>query len=143
MQTPEEIKQQQHDNALFISLKDWVDLRFAVADKAIDKAENSMSKRLDTMNEFRQQLNDAQKTYFTRSEFDGAHQRVIDDIKELQKCSSSLINRREFDEHLSQYAVMKTDVDIAKGKASMTSVYVAWLLSGASLIVGIIHLFGK
>jgi hypothetical protein len=114
-----------------------------VAERAIDKAEKTLSARLDTMNEFRASLDDAQKTFLTTDKFDMFHQRVVDDIKELQKCGSSLITQREFDEHLQSYAILKTDVDTAKGKASTAQVYFGWLLAGISLILGIIHLFGK
>lgn len=143
MTTQEETKQQKRNDDMFVSLREYVDLRFMVAERAIDKAEKTLSARLDTMNEFRSSLNDAQKTFLTREKFDMSHQQVVDDIKTLEKCEGSLIARREFDEHLQSYAILKTDVDIAKGKASTAQVYFGWLLAGISLILGIIHLFGK
>ena len=143
MTSQEETKQQKHNDDLFISLREYVDLRFMESQRAIDKAEKILSIRLDLMNEVRGSLSDAQKTFLTIDKFDMVHQRVVDDIKELQKCGSSLITRREFDEHLQSYAIMKTDVDTAKGKASTAQVYFGWLLAGVSLILGVIQLFGK
>ena len=143
MTTQEEIKQQKRNDDMFVSLREYVDLRFMVAERAIDKAEKTLSARLDTMNEFRASLDDAQKTFLTREKFDMSHQQVVDDIKTLEKCASLAINRREFDEHLQSYAILKTDVDIAKGKASTAQVYFGWLLAVISLILGVIHLFGK
>jgi len=141
--TQEETKQQKRNDDMFVSLREYVDLRFMVAERAIDKAEKTLSARLDTMNEFRSSLNDAQKTFLTREKFDMSLQQVVDDIKTLEKCASLAIARREFDEHLQSYAILKTDIDTAKGKASTAQVYFGWLLAGISLILGIIHLFGK
>jgi hypothetical protein len=63
---------QTHDdssrNTDIISLREYVDLRFAVTQRAIDKAEVTMNERLAGMNEFRLALKDQNATFITRQE---------------------------------------------------------------------------
>ena len=51
-------------------------LQFAAAQRAIDKAEASMTQRLEGMNEFRRQLERQENTYATRVEIGAVSERV-------------------------------------------------------------------
>jgi hypothetical protein len=53
-------------------------------DRALRKAEIAMDKRLDSLNEFREQLADQQRTFLPRAEYNGRHDQLearIDDIQ--------------------------------------------------------------
>jgi hypothetical protein len=75
-----------------VSLRDYIDRvmverdiryqqRFESQEKALEEAKRSSEKRLDGMNEFRGSLNDAQKTYITRTEAMSIITRNEQDIK--------------------------------------------------------------
>lgn len=100
-----------------MSIQKYVDDKVEDIRRAVDKAETSMSTRLTGMNEFRESLKDAQAKYLTRDEYFTAHQQICVKLDDLQ-----------------------TLADINRGKASMTAVYVAWLLGLVSLIISIIKL---
>jgi hypothetical protein len=53
---------------------------FASSDRAISKAESSNEKRFEAVNEFRAQLNDQQRTFLTRIEYDGRHEALSDKV---------------------------------------------------------------
>jgi hypothetical protein len=75
-----------------VSLRDYFDRimterdlryqqRFDSQEKALEKAMRSSESRLDGMNEFRESLSDAQKTYITRTEAMAVITRNEQDIK--------------------------------------------------------------
>ncbi len=68
------------------SLKEYVDSRIADQDKAVLTANMANDKRLDSVNEFRNQLNDQTRTFLTRNEFSAQHE-------SLQKQITALTNR--------------------------------------------------
>lgn len=114
--------------AVEVTMRDYVDNQLtdvrrsfdaAVIDirRAVDKAESSMNERLAGMNEFRASLKDAQNKYMTRDEYWAAHNTLCKKMDDLQ-----------------------TLADVNRGKASMNSVYIAWLLAALSLIVSVIKL---
>jgi hypothetical protein len=103
-----------------VSIRDYVDLRFVEAQRGIDKAEATMSARLATMNEFRDQLKDQAGKFITRDELTSLMNQIDGDIKALQKIT-----------------------DRAEGKASQNSVLFAALVSVVGLILGLINMFGK
>ncbi len=65
------------------ALERLVDQRFKNQDDAIKIAADSLSKRLDAMNEFRQSLTDQSNKFVTKAEYDQAHQRLVEDVKIL------------------------------------------------------------
>jgi len=103
-----------------VCIKDYVDLRFAEAQRGIDKAESTMSARLATMNEFRDQLKDQAGRFITREEMNALLGQVHDDVKALQKIS-----------------------DRAEGKASQNSMLFAAVVSIVGLILGLVNMFNK
>ena len=73
----------EHNNG--ITWKDYVDLRFAEADKALSYAKLDMDRRLDGMNELRQQLDRQAGTFVSRDNFDLAMQRILERIVTAEK----------------------------------------------------------
>ncbi len=53
-----------------ISLRDHFDERFRTLEKSTDTAKNEIDRRLESMNEFRQQLNRQSGTFITKETFD-------------------------------------------------------------------------
>ncbi len=52
---------------------------------AVNKAEQSMNKRLDGMNEFRQQLKDQGATFVTRDQFEELNKRIVEQFESRDK----------------------------------------------------------
>jgi uncharacterized coiled-coil protein SlyX len=61
------------------------DLQVISAEKALNKAEHSMSTRLDGMNEFRNQLKDQTATFITNNVFDARYRALEIKIEAIQK----------------------------------------------------------
>ena len=97
------------------ALEKKVELRFNLKDEALDTAYRSMESRLEGMNEFRASLSDASKTFMTRDIYEAKHdllQKQVDDLRMLAAEN--------------------------KGKASQTSVIIAFIISLIGIIMGII-----
>ena len=103
-----------------ISLKEYFEQRFETLEKDMNKASQQMDKRLEGMNEFRSALKDQAGKFLTKDEFMIQHQRVVDDIRVLRESKATL-----------------------EGKASQTSVFIAYAIALIGLIVGIISYFHK
>jgi len=73
-----------HFEAMLTSMEKKTDLRFEQLDKAITKAETAMDKRFDSVNEFRAQLSDQQRTFIPRMEWESGHKNVCDKVDELK-----------------------------------------------------------
>ena len=101
-----------------VSIRDYVDLRFEEAQRAIDKAEASMRERLAGMNEFRDQLKDQAGRFVTRDEMNIIITKQAEDIKALQKIS-----------------------DRAEGKASQNAMLFAIAMALIGLVLGVLNLF--
>ena len=82
-----------------ISIKEYVDLRFEQiekntkmalesVDRSTDKAVQQLDKRLEGMNEFRQQLNDQTRNFITKSE----HENLVEKIDALGTMKSSIVS---------------------------------------------------
>ena len=63
------------------------------ADKAIEVNAKIIEKRLDSMNEFREQLRDQAGTFITRSEYEIAHKSLSDKIDGLSTTAAILVTR--------------------------------------------------
>jgi hypothetical protein len=65
-------------------LKGSFDDKLEAQDKALELAQRIMDKRLDSMNEFREQLKNAEGSFMTRSVYDARHellQKQVDDLR--------------------------------------------------------------
>ena len=63
------------------------------ADKAIEVNAKIIEKRLDSMNEFREQLRDQAGTFITRSEYEIANKSLSDKIDGLSTTAAILVTR--------------------------------------------------
>jgi len=109
-----------------VSLKEYVDLRFAENQRSIEKAERTMNSRLEGMNEFRATLKDQASRFLTREE-------VMLMLKPLEKSS---------DEHAKDIKSLELTRAELAGKASQKSVYIAWVLSVIGIVISVIKLLG-
>jgi len=110
--------------AELITLKEYIDktlglqiaaieVKIAALDKATLVAKESMERRLEGMNEFRDALKDQNATFVTRTEYE----RSICDIRELRDSKNKL-----------------------EGKADQKAVNLATLLAAAALAIALIGL---
>jgi hypothetical protein len=65
------------------SLKENVALALANSDKAVNKAETAVDRRLESMNELRGALNDQAAKFITRAEYIVQHQALIEKVDVL------------------------------------------------------------
>ena len=98
----------------------YIDLKTLAIDKSTSLAKESMERRLEGMNEFRDALKDQTARFITKEDFEKQHQRAIDDIKILRESKANL-----------------------EGKASVSSVYIAYALSFITLLISILQFFIK
>lgn len=114
-----------------IGMKDYVDmqvktietqnqLKYQSLDKALEIALASLNKRLEGMNEFRNTLKDQTNTFVTKTEYEASHQRVLDDVKILREAKAT-----------------------SEGKASQTSVLVAYILTAVGILISVLMKFIK
>jgi uncharacterized coiled-coil DUF342 family protein len=94
-----------------ISLRDYIDFKIAELEKAFILARQVLEQRLNTMNEIREQLRTQKSEFVTRLETD----QIFRDIRELRESRAEL-----------------------QGKASQSSVFLAYLMSGISILISII-----
>jgi chromatin segregation and condensation protein Rec8/ScpA/Scc1 (kleisin family) len=102
------------------AVKDNSKLRYVSIEKATQIAKQSADKKLDAMNEFRDSLKDQNENFVRKAEYQGQMLRMTDDIKSLRESRSFL-----------------------EGKASITSVYIAYSIALLSLVISIIQIFIK
>jgi len=71
------------------SWDEWVDLRFEELEKRSEAARREMERRLETMNEFREQLNKQAATFITRDIYESRHQTLCDHIHNLERLQAA------------------------------------------------------
>ena len=96
-------------------LKEFYDARSVALEKAVSVAYVQMDRRLDTMNEFREQLKDQSASFITKSEYFVKIDVLDKDVRELRESRAEL-----------------------KGKASQTSVNIGYVVSALGVILGIL-----
>ena len=96
-------------------LEKRVMILFDAKDHALSLSTNNLEKRLESMNEFRAQIKDERAALMPRSEYVIQHQRLIEDIQALQ--------------------ISKAILD---GRASVSSVYISYLLALIGIVIAII-----
>lgn len=93
-QTQQQVEQ--YDEADELALREYVDVRInalelsmlnglSTSKEAVEKAERATELRFDAVNEFRAQLDDQQRTFMPRLEYEQAHQALINRVDELTK----------------------------------------------------------
>ena len=110
-----------------VTLKEFFDVRLAqvealvcekfnTVETATSLAKEALDLRLQSMNKFRETLQDQAATFMTRTEYQLQHDRLIEDIRMLKEAKA-----------------------LMDGKASQSSVNIAYLLAFAGLLVSVIN----
>ena len=76
------------------TLKEYIDLHFGLVDKGLTKSETAMDKRLDRMNEIREQLDDQARTFITKHEVDLRLKTLQEKIEYLQECQNKNVGEK-------------------------------------------------
>ena len=100
-----------------VSLKEYIDIKINSMERAVDVASQGMNKRLEGMNEFRQQLKDQTNTFLTRNEYETKHTLLADKISDLRESRAEMA-----------------------GKASQKSVNITLLISILGLVIGLVSI---
>ncbi len=101
-----------------LSIERQVNTQITSLKDATTLAKFEMDKRLEGMNEFRNQLKDQANMYFTKSEHEQFGKRIEDDIRSLRESRATL-----------------------EGKASQNSVLIAYAIAGFSMVISIFQHF--
>lgn len=131
-----------------VGLKEYVDMRFSESEKAKDnalhnieiarrEAQTAMEKRLEGMNEFRDQLRDQATRFITREEYLTGH-------KPIEEKLNGKVGIEEYRAFCNQVTVTLEDYKINKAvlatKASVNVVIVSWIFNIIVLAVATISL---
>ena len=131
-----------------VGLKEYVDMRFSESEKAKDnalhsieiarrEAQTAMEKRLDGMNEFRDQLRDQASRFITREEYLTGH-------KPIEEKLNGKVGIEEYRAFCNQVMTTLEDYKINKAvlatKASSTTVIISWIFNIVVLAVAIVSL---
>lgn len=135
--SPEGISLKEYVNDKFANLEKAIDVRFesvtqatkealSSSNKAIDKSDIAMEKRFDSVNEFRSTLSDQAAKFIIRTEFELVVNRLEQDIKNLALARTELVSA---DTYFTAHKDLQKQVDDLKlnranlaGKASEESV---------------------
>jgi outer membrane PBP1 activator LpoA protein len=85
----EKVNLKEYINAQIVYTEKLFETRIQALEKTTSIAASQMEKRLESMNEFRQQLKDQSNTFVTRNE----HQFVLDDIRSLRDSRNLLVGK--------------------------------------------------
>jgi len=139
-----------------ISLKTYVDtkltnqqsefnIKISSLEKATTIAAQSMEKRLEGMNEFRDALRDQTANLLPRMEYDLNQKRTEEDISLLRAKEAIFLNRTEHEilhnKLLDDIRDLRESRAYLDGKASQTSVIISTIIAIVSIIVSAIALF--
>jgi hypothetical protein len=81
--------QMQHDDLVVLlderhtAQQAAISAALASAKEAVTKAETANERRFDSVNEFRQTLSDQTNTFLPRPEYEAAHSRVVEQVRDL------------------------------------------------------------
>ena len=104
-------------DAEIVSLRDYIDSKFHAMEKAVDVAQKANEYRLESMNNFRDQLREQASNMVTRAEFRATTVTTEKDISFLRESRAELA-----------------------GKASMNAVYAAFMMTAISLLIALVAL---
>jgi hypothetical protein len=124
------------------SLRELIDVKIDSVEKAIKVAKEVLDVRLSSMNEFREQLNDQAKTFFTRSEHEAYLQRVdvlLNNMRETLGKTVSCIEFHAYSNKIEEIIVeLRRAKDISEGKATISMVYISYAIGMVSILLNII-----
>jgi hypothetical protein len=121
-----------------VDLREYLEMRIKNIELSTGLAKTEMERRLDAMNEFRATLKDQAYTFITRHEFSITFDKISDDINLLRnsKANAETVNSLADDVRLLRESKAKLE-----GRASQTSVMIAYALAGIGLAVSIFSYF--
>lgn len=136
------------------SAKDALSSAQAASEKAISKAEESNEKRFASVNEFRGQLNDQQKTFVTKTETEYRFTTIDKKFDEFLNWSriidlkfSNYLSMEAWGTYVEEKAAWRRKVDesltVANSNKHYTASLIALAISLGVLIIGIFNLFTK
>ena len=131
-----------------ISIREFLECRLIALEKATTVAAYGLDRRLEGMNEFRDQLRDQTSTFITRNEHDIVIQRLGDDIKYMREQFGNLFSRKEYEVSManvsSDIRILRESKATLDGKASQLSANIALTISVIGIMLslfGVVHNF--
>jgi hypothetical protein len=103
-----------------VSLRDYVDSQFEAIEKQREAYEKSLDARLESMNQFRNQITDQARTFVTKVEYDANHRYLESDVKECVAFNGRM-----------------------RGMATQNQVLIAYALAVLGMIIGFVGHFLK
>jgi hypothetical protein len=129
------------------TLRELFELRFNAMDRAVNVALDSMNKRLEGMNEFRQALRDAQSQSITRTECGIAKTKIEEDLDGVKQKTDEMLRRSEYEiQHqrvVEDIKMLRESKALLEGKASQMSVNITIAIAVMGLLVSIAAFFHK
>lgn len=130
-----------------ITIKEYFETKIQALENATTVAAIGMEKRLEGMNEFRNQLKDQTSTFITRLEVVSSHERMNRDIKDLQDNRNVYIPRIEYE---SQHKLLTDDIRVLReskatieGKASQSSTNIATIIAIIGVLLALLSIVIK
>ena len=120
-----------------VSLREYIDTCLEARDKATDKAYQSMERRLDGMNEFRDALRDQGLTLVTKAEYRTWQEKIESAIDNTVTCKVFEPWQVETNKKLDDLIANK---NLLAGKASQSGLNTVTLISVISLLLAAISL---
>ena len=106
-----------HHTAEYVTLRDYIDKSLEARDKALEVAYNTLDRRLDGMNEFRNALRDQGFSFLSKAEYAVFKEGLEADIRSLRESRAELA-----------------------GKADQKQVNIALILSVLGFVMGVISM---
>jgi hypothetical protein len=106
MSDKEVITVKEYFNAVLSERDKRTEQRFELMAEAVRKAEVAHEKRLEGMNEFRNQLSDQAETFLTKNEYNLAHNNLEEKYNNLKEKVSELVNTKQGSGQAWTYIVM-------------------------------------
>jgi hypothetical protein len=101
-----------------VSLREYIEDKFCLIEKATDLANRNLEIRLEGLNEWRQQNQNERNMFLSKDVYESKHENLRKQVEDLK------LNRA-----------------LLEGKASQQSVFWAYLISGIGLLMGLYQLF--
>jgi hypothetical protein len=135
-----------------ISLKDYIEERLslliqnvadklAYLDKAREKAEEQMNRRLEGMNEFRAALTDQSGRMLSRNEYESSHKFLDEKVRSMESSLAKSPTKSEIETAQKVLEEKIRTLELAKANQDGRSIMISSLTSIAtSIIVGVVIL---
>ena len=95
-----------------VSLRDYVESRLDAIKATMEASDKAMEFRLESMNEFRDQINTERRAYITRSEHELIHNQLADDIRMLRESKAKAEGKASIGVVLASIAIMLTVIQV-------------------------------